>query len=100
MTSEVIALSANESVLGNTIIITSSGGEDVSSISVTWSCNGKTGTANLGNFTFDEATFEPLSINSDFINVVFTLTSTFSDGTTASTQATCKVTVPNVCPFQ
>lgn len=95
MTSEVIALSTNESVLGNTIIITSSGGEDVSSISLAWSCNGKTGTANLGNFTFDEATFEPLSINSDFINVIFTLTSTFSDGTTASTQATCKVSVPN-----
>ena len=54
MTSEVIALSTNESVLRNTIIITSSGGEDVSSISIAWSCNGKTGTANLGNFTFDE----------------------------------------------
>ena len=95
MVSEVIALSTNESVLGNTIIITSSGGEDVVSTSISWSCGGKTGSASFGNFTFDEATFEPLSKNSNSITVTFTLTSTFSDGTTGSTQANCVVSVPN-----
>lgn len=95
MIAEVIALSTNSAILGNTIIITSSGGEDVSSTSVSWSCNGSSGVANLGNFTFTDSTFEPLSPNSDVMTVTFTLTSTFSDGTTGTSEATCSVTIPN-----
>lgn len=95
MTPEIIKLSNNEVSLGSTIIITSSGGEDVASTAITWSCGSRTGTTNLGNFTFTENVFEPLAPNSSYVNVVFTMVSTFGDGTTASSTATCKVNIPD-----
>ena len=91
---KTISVSPTTVVMGNNVSISESSGTGVSSTTRTWSAGGSSGSFTTGNWNVSTSVFEPLTPNSNSINITFTVYSSGAGGS-GSDSKTIKANVPS-----